>query len=360
MMLKTSQRRKISICCSSPYLKSGNCEQIAMCPVFVNNECRTFFYHKIVLLYLYMSKILVTGGAGFIGSTLVDKLISEGNEVVVIDSLVSGKKSYLNPAAKFYKLDIRSKKLEKIFKLEKFDFVYHLAAQIDVRISVANPELDNDVNVVGGINILENCRKHQVKKIIFASTGGAIYGDAEEIPTTEHAPTYPVSPYGIHKLTFEKYLNYYYQVYGVNYTVLRFANVYGPRQFKGGEAGVIAIFVDNAVKDLESKIFGDGLQTRDFVCVLDVVEALSLAKNIDCRGEINIGLGKEISLLDLVTQIEISLDRKIKIKQEPAKDGEQKRSCLSRERAKAVLNWEPKISLAEGIKKTIDWAKENN
>lgn len=311
-----------------------------------------------MILYLYMSKILVTGGAGFIGSTLVDKLISENNELVVIDNLSSGKKSYLNPRAKFYKVDIRSKKVSKIFKREKFDFVYHLAAQIDVRVSVENPRLDNDINVLGGLNILENCLEYKVKKIIFASTGGAIYGEAEEIPTTEHSATYPVSPYGIHKLTFEKYLNYYYQVYGLNYAVLRFSNVYGPRQFKGGEAGVAAIFIDNAVKGLESKQFGDGQQTRDFVCVLDVVEALNLAKGIDCRGEINISLGKEISLLDLREKIEIVLGEKIKIKEEPGKIGEQRRSCLSCQRAKDVLNWEPKINIEEGIKKTIEWAKQ--
>jgi UDP-glucose 4-epimerase len=318
-----------------------------------------FFLSKNHVIIQYMSKILVTGGAGFIGSTLVDKLISEGHEVVVIDNLSSGKKSYLNPKAGFYKVDIRSKKINKIFKKEQFEFVYHLAAQIDVRVSVANPRLDNDINTLGGLNILENCLEYKVEKIIFASTGGAIYGEAEEIPTTEYAPTYPVSPYGIHKLTFEKYLNYYYQVYGLNYTILRFANVYGPRQFKGGEAGVVAVFIDNAIKGLESKQFGDGKQTRDFVCVIDVAEALSLAKGIDCRGEINIGIGKEISLLDIREQIEVALGEKMKIKEEPGKIGEQRRSCLSRQRAKDVLNWEPKIDLAEGIKRTITWAKEN-
>ena len=197
-----------------------------------------------------MAKILVTGGAGFIGSNLVDHLINQGHELVVVDDLSSGKKSYVNQQAKFYKLDIRSTKLEKIFSREKIEVVYHLAAQIDVRKSVADPAFDVDINIIGSLNLLENCRRFKVKKIIFSSTGGAIYGEAEEIPTTEYAPTYPVSPYGINKLAFEKYLNYYFQVYGLNYTILRFANVYGPRQFKGGEAGVIAIFIDNAVKGL--------------------------------------------------------------------------------------------------------------
>jgi len=304
-----------------------------------------------------MPKILVTGGAGFIGSTLVDKLIEAGHEVVIIDDLSSGRKDYLNPTARFYHLDICSKKVAKIFRVEKFDVVYHLAAQIEVSKSVANPEFDNKINVLGGLNILENCRQTGVKKIIFSSTGGAIYGETEEIPTTELAPAYPLSPYGIHKLTMEKYLNYYYQVYGLNYTILRFANVYGPRQFKGGEAGVIAIFVDNAVKGLISTQFGDGLQTRDFVYIDDVVRGLVLAKDIDCRGEINLGSGTETNLLNLRKQIAIALGQDIKVVEAPAKEGEQRRSCLSYSRAQEVLNWEPQVSLEEGIKRTIDWAK---
>ncbi len=304
-----------------------------------------------------MAKILVTGGAGFIGSTLVDKLISEGHEVVVIDDLSSGKKDYLNPVAKFYEVDICSPKIEKIFKKEAFDFVYHLAAQIDVRKSVADPVYDNKINVLGGLNIIANAQAHGVKKIIFSSTGGAIYGEAEEVPTTESSQTYPVSPYGIHKLTVEKYLNYYYQVYGLNYTVLRFANVYGPRQFKGGEAGVVAIFIDNAVKGLESLQFGDGRQTRDFVYVDDVVRALYLSLNIDCCGEINIGSGVETNLLNIGSHIEKALGGPIKIKEMPAKAGEQRRSCLSHQLAKDVLNWDPKINMEEGIKRTIAWAQ---
>lgn len=304
-----------------------------------------------------MSKILVTGGAGFIGSTLVDKLISAGNEVVIIDDLSTGQRSYLNPVARFYKVDICSAKIAKIFKKEKFDFVYHLAAQIDVRKSVENLEYDNKINVLGSFNIIKNCHLNKVKKIIFVSTGGAIYGETEEIPTTEKSMTYPLSPYGIHKLTVEKYLNYYYQVFGLNYTVLRFANVYGPRQFKGGEGGVIAIFVNNAVKDLESSQYGDGLQTRDFVYVDDVVNGLYLALEIDCCGEINIGSETETNLLDVRNAIEKAIGLPMKIKELPGKPGEQRRNCLSYARAKAVLNWEPQINLTEGIKRTIAWAK---
>lgn len=305
-----------------------------------------------------MSKILVTGGAGFIGSTLVDRLISSGHEVVVIDDLSSGRLDYVNPLAKLYEIDITSSEIAKIFQEEAFEFVYHLAAQIDVRRSVADPEFDNRVNVLGGLNILENCRANKVKKIIMASTGGAIYGEAEEIPTTENSPTYPISPYGIHKLTLEKYLNYYYQVYGLNYTILRFANVYGPRQFKGGEAGVVAIFIANAVREITSQQFGDGLQTRDFVYVDDVVRALILSLEIDCRSEINISSGVETTLLDVRQAIETALGRKIAVEEKPAKEGEQRRSCLSYARAKAVLDWEPKIGLTEGVDQTIAWAKE--
>jgi len=304
-----------------------------------------------------MSKILVTGGAGFIGSTLVDSLISQGNQVVVIDDLSSGRQDYLNPAAKFYQIDIGAPEIAKIFQTEQPEYVYHLAAQIAVPKSMADPIYDNRINLLGGFNILENCRLNAVKKIIFSSTGGAIYGDAEEIPTPESFPPYPVSFYGVHKLAYEKYLNCYYQVYGLDYTILRFANVYGPRQFKGGEGGVIAIFIDNAVKGLASTQYGDGKQTRDFVYVDDVVRALVLAKDITCHGEVNIGLGKEINLLEIRQALARTLGQEIKVNEEPAKLGESRRSCLNCQRAKSVLNWEPEVDLEAGIKRTIEWAK---
>lgn len=307
-----------------------------------------------------MSKILVTGGAGFIGSTLVDKLISEDHEVAVIDDLSAGKKEYLNPRAKFYPVDIASPDVAEIFKAERFDIVYHLAAQIEVIKSMADPKRDNAINVLGGFNILENARLNNVKKIIFASTGGAIYGDATEIPTSEAYPTNPLSFYGIHKLTFEKYLNCYNKVYGLDYTVLRFANVFGPRQFKGGEAGVIAIFIDNAVKGKESIQNGEGTQTRDFVYVDDVAAALSRAKECNYPGEINIGSGIETSLLDIRRDIAKALGAEMAVKVGPAKPGEQMRSCLSPKLAKKILDWEPRVMLEEGIKRTIEWAKSVN
>lgn len=306
-----------------------------------------------------MSKIIVTGGAGFIGSNLVDALISSGHEVVVIDSLVSGRKSYINKSARFYRLDINSKKIARIFAKEQPEFVYHLAAQIEVAKSVLDPKHDNEVNILGALNILENCRKYEVKKIIFSSTGGAIYGEEAPIPTTEEAPAYPLSPYGINKLSFEKYLHYYYRVYGQDYTALRFANVYGPRQYKGGEAGVIAIFIANAVLGRTSFLYGDGRQTRDFVYVGDVVEALIAAKDQKFVGEINIGTGLEIDLWQVIEKMEISLGKKIVIEQKPGRLGEQRRSCLSHQRASEILNWQPRHNLAEGIKLTVDWAQRN-
>lgn len=303
-----------------------------------------------------MSKILVTGGAGFIGSTLVDKLISEGHEVAVLDNLVSGKRDYINAQAKFYEIDICAPEVSAAFAEFKPEIVYHLAAQIDVRISVSDPAYDNKINAAGSLNILENCRLHNVKKFIFVSTGGAIYGEAAEIPTTESAATYPLSPYGIHKLTTEKYCLFYKEVYGLDYTILRFANVYGPRQYKGGEAGVVSIFIEHAVTGKPCFINGDGLQTRDYVYVDDVVAALSKVKEITYQGEINIGCAKEITVLDIVNAIR---EAGIEFNPEhaPAKPGEQRRSCLSYEIANKILNWEPQIDIKEGVSRTLAWTK---
>lgn len=306
-----------------------------------------------------MSKILVTGGAGFIGSNLVDKLIDLNYQVVVIDNLFSGKKEYLNKLVTFYQADINDKeKMAEIFNQEEFDYVYHLAAQIDVRKSVEDMVFDNQVNILGALNILENCYKNKVKKIIFASSGGAAYGFPEEIPTSENCSTNPVSPYGINKLCFEKYLNYYYKVFGQKYSVCRLANVYGPRQYKGGEAGVIAIFINNAVENKTSYIYGDGLQTRDFVYVDDVVNAFIANLNEDIVGIFNIGTGVEKTLLDIISAIEKAIDDKIKIEFQEAKLGEERRSCLKKDLAEKVLDWKSQVDLEEGIKRTLAWSKD--
>lgn len=306
-----------------------------------------------------MSKILVTGGAGFIGSTLVDKLIDQGHSITVLDNLVTGRRDYLNQAADFWERDILDPELITLMQAAKFDLIYHLAAQIDVRISVSDPVFDNQVNVLGGLNLLAAAQQSGVKKIVMASTGGAIYGETEELPTSELAPTYPLSPYGIHKLTLEKYLNYYYQVYGLNYTVLRFANVYGPRQYKGGEAGVIAVFTEAMAKGKTCVLYGDGQQTRDFVYVDDVVAALVSAAEIDCRGEINISTGVEIDMWQMVAAIEAAAGEKLKLDRAPARLGEQRRSVLLNHRALETLNWRPQIEFAEGVRRTYDWVKTN-
>lgn len=304
-----------------------------------------------------MSKIIVTGGAGFIGSSLVDRLLELGHKVVIIDDLSSGRREYVSPRAVFYRRDISAPSVAAIFKKERPDFVYHLAAQIDVRRSMADPMLDNDINVRGAWRILEYCRRFGVKKIIFASTGGAVYGETDIVPTPETCPPRPLSFYGIHKLSLEQYLHCYGHNYGLNYIILRFANVYGPRQFKGGEAGVIAIFIDRAVKGLISRQYGDGRQTRDFVYVDDVVRSLVLAKSKNYQGPLNIGTGRESSLLDIRRAIEAAMGRPMKVKEYPAKPGEQRRSCLDYRLAKKVLAWEPQIDLIEGVRRTIAWAE---
>lgn len=303
-------------------------------------------------------KILVTGGAGFIASQIVDALIIAGHQVAVVDDLSTGLKEYINPAAKFYHLDINDPKLVEVFAEFLPEYVFHLAAQIDVRQSVANPDLDVKINVVGGLRVLENCHKTGVRKIIFSSTGGALYGEADIIPTAEDYPTNPLSPYGIDKLTFEKYLYYYYQVFALPYTVLRLANVYGPRQYKGGEAGVIAIFVDQTLAGKPSRLYGDGLQTRDYVYVADVVRAFLAAMETEYVGAINIGTGRESSLLEVIEAIEAASGQKPEIISEEARAGECRRSALNFSRAQEVLNWQPQVFLEQGIKQTWEWAKE--
>lgn len=305
-----------------------------------------------------MANCLVTGGAGFVGSNLVDRLIKEGHEVSIVDDLSSGKEEYLNPEASFYKLDICSSELSSVLEDKQFDYVFHLAAQIDVRFSTKNPKKDSDINIFGGLNVLDYSLKHKANKFIFVSTGGAVYGDVAQIPTSEVVLPNPISPYGIHKLSFEKYLNYYHQVHGLNYIALRPANIFGPRQYKGGETGVISIFIDKAVKKEQCTINGTGEQTRDFVYVDDLVEALVKAIKSDYVGEINIGTGQETSVLDIIKTIEKVTEELVDKKHGPDMPGEQMRSCLSYERAQEILAWQPKVSLEEGIRRTINWTRE--
>lgn len=306
-----------------------------------------------------MNKILVTGGAGFIGSHLVDVFIKSGYRVAVVDNLSTGKRKNLNPKAKFYKLDIQDKKLSEIFRREKFDFVSHHAAQIDVRVSVADPLFDARVNILGSLNLFECCRQYKIKKIIFASSGGAVYGDTEAIPTPETHPAKPCSPYGIAKATVEHYLYYYKVGFDLSYVCLRYSNVYGPRQNFQGEAGVMAIFSDKILNGLQPVINGDGRQTRDYVYVGDVARANLLALEKKVEGEFNVGTAKETSVNELFAKIVKILGKPVKEIHGPVKSGEQKRSCLSYEKIKKVLGWQPRIVLDEGLELTIKWFKEN-
>lgn len=302
-------------------------------------------------------KFLVTGGAGFIGSHLVDRLIKEGQNVIVIDNLSTGKKENLNKKAKFYKVDILSPKISEIFKKEKPKIIFHFAAQIDLRKSVKNPIEDAKTNILGSLNILENCKKFKVKKIIFASTGGAIYGEARILPTPETYFENPLSPYGTAKLAVEKYLNYY-QIFGLSYISLRLSNVYGPRQNSKGEAGVIAIFCDKMLSGGQPIIYGNGKQTRDFVFVDDVVEASILAMKSGKTGIYNIGTAKETDINTIFKKLKGLTHSNCKEVHGPEKIGEQKRSCLDFKKAKKELGWRPKYDLDKGLKKTIEWFKK--
>ncbi|MCH7515783.1 MAG: NAD-dependent epimerase/dehydratase family protein, partial [Bacteroidetes bacterium] len=255
-------------------------------------------------------KILVTGGAGFIASQIADVFIDEGHEVVVLDDLSTGFEENINPKAKFVRLNINDHKVSSLFEKEKFDVVNHHAAQMDVRKSVADPLFDANTNILGTINLLQHSVKFGVKKFLFSSTGGAVYGEQEYFPADENHPTHPVSPYGITKLCVEKYLFYYGGEYNLNYTVLRYANIYGPRQNPFGEAGVVAIFCTKLLKGEQPIINGTGKQTRDYVFVQDVVEANLLTLSDDKSDIYNIGTGIETNVNELFSFL-IDIDNNV-------------------------------------------------
>lgn len=298
--------------------------------------------------------ILITGGAGFIGSNVADRFIREGHQAIVADNLITGKLKNLNPKAKFYKIDIRNREgLENIFKENKIDIINHHAAQMDVRKSVDDPIYDADVNILGSLNLLQLAVKNGIKKFIFASTGGAVYGEQDYFPADEKHPQNPLSPYGISKLSLEKYLYFYKMTYNLDYTILRYANVYGPRQDPHGEAGVVAIFAKKILKGESPIINGDGGQTRDYTFVEDVVEANMLAIKNDINGIYNIGTGIETSVNELCNIMLKISDTDIKPVHGPAKMGEQRRSVISYNKINSEYNWTPKYSLKEGLSKTI-------
>lgn len=303
--------------------------------------------------------ILVTGGAGFIGSQIADEYIKLGHKVVIADNMSTGVKEFINPKAEFYEIDIRDEKISEIFKKHKIDIINHHAAQIDLRKSVSDPKFDVDVNIIGSINLLQHAIENKVKKFIFASTGGAIYGEHDYFPADEKHPTRPYAPYGINKNTIEKYLFYYNYVYGLNYIVFRYANVYGPRQNPFGECGVVAIFTDKMLKNNLPVINGDGEQTRDYVYIQDVVNANVLA--LDAKGPViyNIGTGIETSVNYIFNKVNDYAGTKYEENHGPAKKGEQKRSVLSFEKINKELKWNPKVNMDEGLKLTIEYFKNH-
>lgn len=310
-----------------------------------------------------MPKAIVTGGAGFIGSNLADKLIEEGNKVVVVDNLSTGKRDNLNPEAKFYEMDIRDDKVFDVFSKEKPDVVFHYAAQIDVRKSVKDSRKDAEINVVGSLNVLEACRKSEVNKFIFASTGGAMYGDTDKIPTPETHIEKPESPYGAAKSSVEKYLNFYGKNFGLDWKALRYSNVYGPRQDPKGEAGVVAIFMGNLLENKVPAIYGSGDQTRDFLFVEDAVRAALLAAEKEDLKEhpvYNISTGKEIAVNELYEKVNQFFENRVSPEYREERKGEQKRSSLDFSKAKKNLGWEPKLYLNEGLKNTAEWFKKSN
>ena len=303
-------------------------------------------------------KIVVTGGAGFIGSHLVDAFIAAGHEVFVIDDLSSGNKANLNPKAKLYSMDLLDPKIPALIAEIRPDALNHHAAQMDVRRSVADPMFDARVNILGFINLLEAGKQSGLKKVIFASSGGAIYGEQEKFPAPEDHPKRPASPYGVSKLTGENYLAYYHATFHIPYVALRYANVYGPRQNFKGEAGVIAIFIDQLLFGKTPMIHGDGKQTRDFVYVGDVAAANLTALDTPYVGGINIGTGVETDLVTLYDKICRQMGSKVAAIHGPAKDGEQRRSSLDCSHARKILNWSPKISLDEGLGRTVAYYRK--
>jgi UDP-glucose 4-epimerase len=311
-------------------------------------------------------KILITGGAGFIGSNVADAYIQAGHEVVVVDNLCSGKLENLNPKAKFYLADVRSAEIRKIFEIEKPDLVNHHAAQMSVPASVEDPGYDADVNVNGFINVLESARRNGTKKVIFISSGGAIYGNASEYPTTEAYQPEPASPYAITKFVSEKYLAFYKDTYGLDYTVLRYANIYGPRQIPHGEAGVVAIFMDRLIAGKGCTVYRFPEEprgmTRDYVFVGDVARANLSAIEKGSGQAFNIGTEIATHTLDLYSAIHEAVKSRVDLPdglEKPtigdARPGDLKRSCLNYGKAKKVLGWEPKANLKEGLGLTLQW-----
>jgi len=305
-------------------------------------------------------RVLVTGGAGFIGSHVAEACLGAGHEVVVIDDLSGGKRENLAPGLRFEQCDIRGPRAAEVVEGFRPQVLVHHAAQMSVTRSVAEPSFDAEVNVLGLINLLEAGRRAGLEKVVFASSGGTVYGEVDTYPISETAPTHPVCPYGVSKLSGEHYLFYYWRVFGLPYVALRYANVYGPRQDPHGEAGVIAIFSKRLLAEQDVTIFGDGLQTRDYVFVGDVVGANLAAMAADYCGGVNIGTGVETNVNDLYAIIKRHAGGPGKAVHAPPRDGELRRSVLSVALAERVLGWSPKKRLTDGLAETVDFFRSRS
>lgn len=300
-----------------------------------------------------MAKILVTGGAGFIGMNLLEELLPL-HRLVVVDNLSTGKGAPILQDVHFYSMNILDEEFEKIVAQEKPEFIIHLAAQINVPESFVNPIFDLESNILGTLKVLEAARKNGVQKIIYPSSA-AVYGSPQFLPITEEHPIAPMSFYGISKHTPEHYMQTYFHSYGLDYTVLRFANVYGPRQESGGEGGVIAVFTDNLLKNKPLSIFGDGEQTRDFVFVKDVAGAIMKSLSTGSHQILNIGSGRKVSVNQLFQQIKSLTQSSMEPQYLPTRSGDIRDCIFDIAKARSVLGWEPQTTLEQGLRLTMEW-----
>lgn len=306
-------------------------------------------------------RILVTGGAGFIGSHVVDRCLAEGHQVAIVDDLSTGRRENLNPRATFFEDDIRdADRMREIVAEGKPRVIVHHAAQMDVRRSVGDPVFDAESNVLGSLNLILAAVEHDVERFVYASTGGAIYGDTENRPTPEDHPPNPISPYGVSKHTVEHYLHLYRLSDGLGYMALRYGNVYGPRQNPHGEAGVVAIFAGLMLEGKQPTIFGDGTMTRDYVYVEDVVEACWRAVQSDRDAVLNIGTGVESSVLDIFNGLKQHTGHDGEPILAERRAGEMQNSCLDPSKAHEVLDWQAQVPLDEGLRRTVEYWRDRS